>query len=116
MRFAADENFRGDILNGLLRSYPELDIVRVQDTEMYQADDQALLNWCAAENRILITHDVRTIPGFLNERVRLELPVPGVIEVAQGISAGQAIEELAVMLLAGNPADFENLVRYVPMR
>lgn len=37
MRFAADENFDGRILEGLRARMPELDIVRVQDTEMYQS-------------------------------------------------------------------------------
>jgi hypothetical protein len=31
LRFAADENFNADIVRGLRRRLPELDIVRVQD-------------------------------------------------------------------------------------
>ena len=31
LRFAADENFNGDIVRGLLRRNPNVDIVRVQD-------------------------------------------------------------------------------------
>lgn len=43
MRFAADENFNGPIYNGLRKRLPDLDIVRVQDTVMYQAPDPDLL-------------------------------------------------------------------------
>jgi hypothetical protein len=43
MRFATDENFDGRILNGLRARLPDLDIVRVQDTEMYQSPDDKLL-------------------------------------------------------------------------
>lgn len=39
MRLLADENFNGDVLRGLLRLEPKLDIARVQDTEIYQAAD-----------------------------------------------------------------------------
>jgi hypothetical protein len=60
MRFAADENFDGRILDGLRARMPHLNIVRVQDTEMYQSPDDKLLEWLAAEERILLTHDVRT--------------------------------------------------------
>jgi hypothetical protein len=60
MRFAADENFDGRILNGLCARMPDLDIVHVQDTEMYQSPDDKLLAWLAEEGRILLTHDVRT--------------------------------------------------------
>jgi len=31
MRWAADENFNNDIIRGLLRRKPDVDIVRVQD-------------------------------------------------------------------------------------
>lgn len=35
MRFVVDENFNSKVLAGLRTALPELDIVRVQDTEMY---------------------------------------------------------------------------------
>jgi hypothetical protein len=69
-RFLADENFNNDLLRALLRHLPGLDIVRVQDTPIVGADDVTLLAWAAQERRILITHDVRTIPRFAYDRVR----------------------------------------------
>lgn len=39
MRLLADVNFNNDTLRGLLRLKPDLDYVRVQDTEIYEADD-----------------------------------------------------------------------------
>ncbi|MBX3066057.1 MAG: DUF5615 family PIN-like protein [Anaerolineae bacterium] len=117
MRFAADENFDGRILDGLRARMPDLDIVRVQDTEMYQSPDDKLLAWLAKENRILLTHDVRTIPRFVFERVRDGLPVPGVIEVhKEDTSIGTAIDDLEVVIGAGTPEDFENQVKYIPIR
>jgi hypothetical protein len=37
---------------------------------MYKAPDDQLLVWLADEGRILLTHDVRTMPRFVYERVR----------------------------------------------
>ena len=54
-RLAADENFNNDIMRGLLRRKPELDIVRIQDAGLSGKDDPVLLDWCAAEGRILLT-------------------------------------------------------------
>lgn len=34
MRFLADENFNGPVLRGLQHELPDLDIIRVQETEM----------------------------------------------------------------------------------
>jgi hypothetical protein len=51
MRFAADENFDGRILAGLRARLPDIDILRVQDTEKHQASDDTLLAWLADEGR-----------------------------------------------------------------
>lgn len=69
----ADENFTGPILRGLLERLPELDVIRAQDTEMYQADDVQLLEWAAQENRVLLTHDFDTMIGYVYDRVRAGL-------------------------------------------
>src|SRR5687767_9740140 len=58
LRLLADENFNGRILRALRRQIPDLDVVRAQDTALYGADDQTLLQFAAAENRIILTHDV----------------------------------------------------------
>lgn len=44
---AADENFNNDILRGLLRRDPTLDIVRIQDVGLTHAPDPIVLEWAA---------------------------------------------------------------------
>jgi hypothetical protein len=43
LRFAADENFDGRIVRGLLRILPDLDLIRVQDTTLAESDDDSVL-------------------------------------------------------------------------
>lgn len=52
MRFLADENFDGRILRGVQREYADFDVIRVQDTELYEADDPTVLEWASKHNRI----------------------------------------------------------------
>jgi predicted nuclease of predicted toxin-antitoxin system len=66
---AADENFNNNIVRGLLRRKPDLDIVRIQDEGLSGADDQAVLEWAAQKGRILLTHDVSTITHYAYDRV-----------------------------------------------
>ena len=42
-RFVADENFNNDIVRGVRRRKPVVDIVRVQDSEISSADDPTVL-------------------------------------------------------------------------
>jgi hypothetical protein len=39
VRFLADENFNNQIVRGILRRNPNVDIVRVQDMGLSEADD-----------------------------------------------------------------------------
>jgi hypothetical protein len=68
LRFAADENFNGDIVRGLLRRAPTLDVVRVQDVGLSGADDSAVLEWAAAQGRIVASRPVSRCPA--SSRVR----------------------------------------------
>ncbi len=86
LRFAVDENFNNDILRGLLRRKPELDIVRVQDISLSGADDSTVLEWAARDGRVLLTHDVTTITHYAYERIQAGQPMPGVFEVSRAVS------------------------------
>lgn len=69
LRLAADENLNNDLLRGLLRRQPDLDIMRIQDAGLRGAADPDVLAWAASENRLLLTHDVTTITRYAYERV-----------------------------------------------
>jgi len=50
IRFLADENFNGKILRGIQRERPDADILRVQDTSLFQAPDPQVLEWAARKS------------------------------------------------------------------
>jgi predicted nuclease of predicted toxin-antitoxin system len=58
---AADENFNGNIVRGLFRRQPTLDLIHLQDVGLSGAEDAAVLAWAAQEGRALLTHDVSTM-------------------------------------------------------
>lgn len=76
LRLAVDENFNNDILRGLLRRKPELDIVRVQDVSLSGADDSTVLEWAARDRRVLLTHDVTTLTRHAYERIQAGQTMP----------------------------------------
>lgn len=114
-RFAADENFNNDIIRGLLRHHSELDIIRIQDTKIYKADDPTVLEWVAIENRILLTHDARTMPSHAYQRVKDGKPMLGVFIINSQMAIGQAIDELLTIIEASEMREYENLVVYLPL-
>jgi predicted nuclease of predicted toxin-antitoxin system len=114
LKFLADENFDNAILRGLLRRRSTIDIVRVQDTELYGANDPMVLAWAAQEDRVLLTHDVSTITRYAYERVAKEQTMPGVIEVIAGSQVGQVIEDLLLLLECLEDGELANQIYYLP--
>lgn len=88
IKFAIDADFDNDILRGLLRRNPELNIVRVQDVGLRTADDPTILEWAANEGRILLTHDVTTMTAHANDRSRKHQPMPGIFVAPQQYAIG----------------------------
>ncbi len=116
LKLAADENFNNDVVRGLLRRRPDLDIVRVQDTEVAGGDDVAVLEWAAQNKRVLLTHDVSTMTAHAYERVRDGKSMPGVFEVGRNVPIGAAIEDLLLLAECSLDDEWEGQVRYLPLR
>jgi len=116
LRLAADENFNNDIVRGIIRRNPTIDIVRVQDASLSGADDPTVLGWAAQTQRVLLTHDVETITLYAYERVRAGQPMPGVFEVSRSIPIGQAIEDIMLIAECSLEGEWEGQVRYLPLR
>ena len=115
MRFLADENFSNRILRGLRREQAEIDVVRVQDIEIYGADDPTVLAWAATEERILLTHDVNTVPNHAYERVRKGQPMPGVIAVHLEAPIGTVLDDLLLIVGASELEEYDGQVVFLPL-
>ena len=111
-----DENFNHRIVRGVMRVVPRLDYVIAQDAGLKGTLDPALLAWAAEEQRILVTHDLKTIPKHAYDRVNAGSFMPGVIAVPDTLSIGKAIEDLALLADCGEAGDLANLVLYLPLR
>ncbi|MGE0127031.1 MAG: DUF5615 family PIN-like protein [Blastocatellales bacterium] len=115
MRLLLDENFNHDILRGLRLRAPNLDYVVTQRTEFRGVKDPSLLEWAASANRVLVTHDISTIPKYAYERVSASLPMSGVIIVPEALPIGQAIEELLTIIECSDQSEYENQVVHIPL-
>lgn len=101
----SDENFNNDIVRGLLRRKPDLDIVRVQDVGLRGTDDPTILEWAAQEGRTVLTHDAATMTHYAYERVRANKSMPGVIEVADDLPLGTVIEDILFLAEYSEPGE-----------
>ena len=115
MLLASDENFDGYLVRRLKQQLPGLDLVRIQDTSIYGASDDVVLEWAAAEGRILLTHDLNTIPKFAYERVKARKPMPGVFAVPRLASLDKIAQDLLVLVECSLDKEWENQIVYLPL-
>ena len=115
IRFLLDENFNGKVVRGLRARKPDVDMLRIQDTELLSADDPTVLEWAAKEGRILLTHDLGTMAKYTKERIAQGLPMAGVIFVRDTLPVAKVIDDLLAILGASEPGEWENRVDFLPL-
>jgi len=88
-RFLADMNFNARIVVGLRRIIPGVDLITAQGEGFHETPDPELLAEARRLNRILLTHDINTLPGhfayflaYLSENEHS----PGVMLIAQELA------------------------------
>jgi hypothetical protein len=115
LRLLADENFNNDIVRGLQLRNPELSVIRAQDVGLIKAVDPAVLAWCAENDRIVLTHDRATMPGYAYGRVVAGEVMIGVFVMSDRLPVGQAIEEILLMDSCSEQSEWRGLVAYLPL-
>lgn len=118
LRFIIDINFKARIVTGLRRIIPDIDLLTAQEAALQQALDPELLAAAKQFDRILLTHDINTMPGhfarFLANLAEGEHS-PGVMLLAQELAIGAAIETLYEVWSCSLHEEWQNLFTYLPL-
>ena len=115
IKILADQNFNGDILRGLNERIPELDCVATYEIGLAKYTDDKLLDWAANENRVIITHDAKTLPNFAYEKMAKGEKMTGVIVVSAKTLIGRAIDDLELIICGRFENEWENKVTRIPL-
>ena len=115
LRFLADEDFDNDIVRGLLRRLPTLDVVRAQDVGLSGQRDPVVLARAAQEDRVILTHDVSTMAAHAYARIADGLPMAVVFAVSQSLSISRALDDLLLLAECSLEGEWSGQVRYLPL-
>lgn len=69
-RFQADADFNEEIVSGLRRRHPEIDSQTAEEGQIRGLPDPEVLTRAAADGRILVTHDRRTMPAHFADFIQ----------------------------------------------
>jgi len=115
IRLLVDHDFNERILRGV-QSRAEVDVVLARAVALQDKPDEVLLARAAAEERIVLSHDLETMPRFAIAQVRAGIGMPGLILVPQDLAIGRAIEELTILLLCSDQEEWRDIIVYIPLR
>ena len=114
VRFQADANLDARIVRGLKRRQPDIDFRSAEEARLRGLADQEVLGLSAAANRILVTHDRRTMPGHFEQFITGQEST-GVIVIAKDVSIGAAVDELLLVWAATEAEEWRNRLVWIPL-
>jgi hypothetical protein len=73
------------------------------------------LAWAAAEGRVLLTRDRKTMVGFAYGRVKAGEPLPGVVVMSKRQTIGEAIEDILILADCYTEDEVKDRVIFLPL-
>jgi len=113
-RFQADADLNQTIVLAVLRKEPGIDFRTAADAGLRGVPDAEVLALAARAERILVSHDFRTMPRHFSEFLQTTSS-PGVLLVSQSLPAAAAAEEILLIWSATSPAEWVNRLAYLPL-
>jgi hypothetical protein len=112
--YQADADLNEDIVSGILRRVPEIDFQTADELELANLPDPDVLALTAQENRILVTHDRRTMPTHFGRFIEGRQS-PRLIVISQKADISAVIEDLILIWTASEAEEYINLILTVPL-
>ena len=114
IRFQADADLKQAIVTGVLRQRPAIDFQGPESMPLAGLDDRKVLELCAQQGRVLVSHDVTTMESAFRALISTR-ETPGLVLIPQTrATLRQAIECLILLWEIVTPKDMENRVCLVP--
>lgn len=117
-RFVGDEDFNRDIVAGLRRAQLAVDILTASEAGTLRWPDGDVLAWAAVHNRILLSHDQRTVPDhfarFLSQLASGEHS-PGVMLLPRTLAIGRSIAAILEIWTLSTHGEWRDVLTRLPL-
>jgi hypothetical protein len=114
VRFQADADLNHVIVLAALRREPSIDFRTATTSGLAGVDDPAVLAQAAADGRVLVTHDRKTIPRHFSEFIA-QRQSPGVVVVPQSLLVAPAVDDLILIWSASEAEEWLNRIVFLPL-
>ncbi len=114
IRFQADADLNFDIVKAVRRREPAIDFASAADADLEGIADPEVLESAASTNRVLVSHDRRTMLHAYRNRLKAGKSSPGLLIVSQDSPIGPVVEAIIVLWSVSDPVELRDLVYHLP--
>ena len=114
-RFLADADLHADAVTGALRREPAIDFQSASEVLVEGMQDPEVLAVAAQQQRILVSHDVSTMPGHFQRFLATSGESPGVFLIPQSLPIAVAIDEIVLIWVASEASEWRNRIVWLPL-
>lgn len=115
VRFLADADLNKAIVSGVLRREPSINFLTAHAAGLRRMKDPEVLALAAEQQRVLVSHDVGTMPAHFRAFRNAGKQSAGVFLIPQTLDVGTAIDELLLIWIASEAVEWENRLEWLPM-
>jgi hypothetical protein len=114
VKFLADASLHDGIVSGCLRREPAIDFLSANEASLQRVPDPDVLALAAQQDRIVVTSDLRTMPGHFGDYLEAHGHSPGVFLVKQGARLAEVIDELVMVWAASDADEWRDRIIEIP--
>jgi hypothetical protein len=114
IRLQADYDLTFAIVKTVRQREPSIDFASARDSGLYGLSDAEILDRAAAENRVLVSYDRRTMLNHLHRHLMSGKSSPGRVIVSQSIAIGAAADALILLWAAADPLELREQAFHLP--
>ena len=114
VRFQANADLNHLIVKATLRREPSIDFQTAHVANLADVEDQEVLALAAQAERVLVTHDRKTMPRYFTEFIR-HTSSSGVIVIPQKLPIRAAVEDLLLIWTASEAEEWRNRIQVLPL-
>jgi uncharacterized protein DUF5615 len=114
LRFQADADLKHAIVRAVRQREPGIDFASAAEAGLEGISDPELLERAAAEDRIVVSHDRRTMLAHFRARIEAQRSSPGLFVVSQRVPLGPVVSAIALVWSASEPQEWRDQIHHLP--
>ncbi|MGA9379265.1 MAG: DUF5615 family PIN-like protein [Phormidium sp.] len=114
IRYQADADLNQSIVTAIWRREPTIDFQSASAAGLQGLKDLEVLTLAAQQERILVTHDRKTMPTYFAEFITSNQSA-GVLIVSKKLSIELVVDELILIWSVSSEAEWINRIAKIPL-